>query len=244
MFILQTKWLRAALLVTGSLGATCCGGKHTCAPSPCPAPGTFDEASCSCASSGPPSAAAGSGGAGTTLPACSGVVPQSNQSELCRTSSDCSNGYRCAAPGSPNCAGIPASACQTDADCGARQICRADSNPCGGFECVPACSAESCASSEVCGADGRCQALTCGAGYQCPTGSQCNQGIGADPHGCNVPRCDETASCPEDEVCDPTSSTADGCAPRTCTSDADCDCGACILGQCEKELFVCVPALL
>jgi hypothetical protein len=194
-------------------------------------------------SGGSAGAGAGAGTAGALLPVCPGAAPLSAHTPRCRTSADCADIGICLAPGTQSC-GLSDAQCQTDPDCGAGQICVMSTEPCGGRICVPGCSTTPCAVGDVCGAGGRCQAVPCGTAYACPAGSQCKAGIGADAHGCSVPRCDATGTCPVNFACDPSSTTPDGCVPRSCTSDADCDCGACVYEVCEKELYVCGPANL
>lgn len=57
-----------------------------------------------------------------------------------------------------------------------------------------------------------------------------------------VARCTEGFECPRNSVCAPSEARADehGCAPRTCTTTADCDCGFCTsLGLCADGVGTC-----
>jgi hypothetical protein len=64
---------------------------------------------------------------------------------------------------------------------------------------------------------------------------------GGDVRGCGPLRCDHGgASCPVNEVCDPAAGGT-GCRRKTCTSDRDCDCGACIQGGCYNHFWICSP---
>ena len=194
---------------------------------------------------GAASGSTAAGGVGSAiLPECPGATPVSAISQRCRTNADCPGGERCSDPAAPQCSGLPPAGCQSDPDCESGQICVRSSDPCGGLECSPQCNATSCASGEQCGTDGHCHAVACSAGYQCPSGSQCNSGIGADAHGCNVQRCNNGGTCPANYQCEPNGTTSDGCVARSCASDKDCDCGACEMGQCARELFVCVQSVL
>jgi hypothetical protein len=134
--------------------------------------------------------------------------------------------------------------------------------------CVAKCTATSCTSAEICNdATGHCQVRLCTAGYACATGYVCaTTRTDADPHGCAIARCaTDGFTCPEGFTC--TGTVGNGCAAvscvggaykcpvntdckagssslhlcerRPCTSDAACDCGACIQGHCEDHLWVC-----
>jgi hypothetical protein len=47
--------------------------------------------------------------------------------------------------------------------------------------------------------------------------------------------------CPPNTDCDAASTSPNHCKRRTCTSDRNCDCGACLQGTCWDTLFVCSP---
>jgi hypothetical protein len=79
-------------------------------------------------------------------------------------------------------------------------------------------------------------------GYQCPPGWTCGPGQDLDPNGCSAVSCVGGAyKCPVNTDCKASSTDPNHCATRTCTSDKDCDCGACIGGRCESYLWVCSP---
>jgi hypothetical protein len=171
---------------------------------------------------------------------CAGSAPINE----CAQDSDCADGKLCLTQHAP---------------CEAQMIC------------VARCGTGSCAAGEQCGTDGKCTPAPCGAGYTCtsaqvcrpaaagadshgcsaascsrdgfgcPAGSQCTSSIGMDSHGCNVPRCDQGATCDRNSRCNPASRNPDGCVPLTCKRDSDCDCGACVMGTCAPQPFVCVP---
>lgn len=135
--------------------------------------------------------------------------------------------------------------------------------------CVPPCTSTSCSTDEVCGTNGHCQPKPCTAGYACPGGTVCGpsrtgaDGHGcapascstdgyacpadyactpsptADAHGCSDVSCTKGFTCPENFDCNPASTALHQCDRRRCTTDANCDCGACIQGACEDRLFVC-----
>jgi len=77
-------------------------------------------------------------------------------------------------------------------------------------------------------------------GFVCAAGMEC-LASGGDLHGCGPLRCDHGgARCPVNSVCDPAAG-GQGCRPKSCTRDGDCDCGACIEGSCYARLFICSP---
>jgi hypothetical protein len=47
--------------------------------------------------------------------------------------------------------------------------------------------------------------------------------------------------CPVNTKCDSNSTALHHCAQRSCSTDTDCDCGACVQNLCEDRLFVCSP---
>jgi hypothetical protein len=141
-------------------------------------------------------------------------------------------------------------------------LCQPAPNPLR--KCVPPCTPQSCDRDESCNQDGHCGPKSCADGYPCGPGMACSSGRAlADAHGCApsdcaagttacptgercepgkgciaVP-CTEGYECPVNHVCNPTSNTPHRCVRRSCTADADCDCGACINATCQDRLFVC-----
>jgi hypothetical protein len=139
----------------------------------------------------------------------------------------------------------------------------------GALECQPRCTEGSCDDGTRCGADGRCQAVPCDDGFACGTDERCETGsLEADEHGCVEVSCDEGYACPGGSVCEPESAGAHGCRqlhcseanatacevntdcdaptpghgckPRACSTDAECDCGACVLGTCAPRPGACL----
>lgn len=136
--------------------------------------------------------------------------------------------------------------------------------------CVPRCTATSCPQGQRCNAAGTCELIPCTDGYDCgpqalcaptraghlpngcayrtcredgftcPAGTACWPAVG-DEHGCGAVRCDRGgAPCPMNSRCDP-GAGGNGCRVKSCTADADCDCGACIEKLCQPRLFICSP---
>lgn len=135
--------------------------------------------------------------------------------------------------------------------------------------CIPRCTSTSCAADEVCGSDGLCAPEPCTAGYTCPAGQICNP-LSTAPHGCDYASCvTDGYICPSGYVCSTDGGSKDvhgcvaipcgpgappcppntectgtgdprGCSSLPCTTDGDCDCGACIFGHCSNTLWVCV----
>jgi hypothetical protein len=67
-------------------------------------------------------------------------------------------------------------------------------------------------------------------------------GTGATPNGCSPISCVGGAyTCPSNTDCKAGSTAFHQCVRRPCTTDAACDCGACIQGLCQDHLFVCSP---
>lgn len=125
--------------------------------------------------------------------------------------------------------------------CAADQSCDANGH------CVPASCMDgyACPQERVCDPAGvmpddhGCAYLSCTAGYTCPDGYTCNPGApGGTPHGCQAISCKDGFVCPANTDCDPTA-TGHGCIKRSCSNDADCDCGACIQKKCYDKLWIC-----
>ena len=76
-------------------------------------------------------------------------------------------------------------------------------------------------------------------GLSCPDGSTCLPGAQADAHGCVPVSCQQGYACPINERCGAGPSSRHGCETLTCTRDADCDCGYCIMGHCSQALYYC-----
>ena len=141
-----------------------------------------------------------------------------------------------------------------------------------GTSCVPKCTATSCNADERCESDGHCRIRPCddgydcgsgfvcaamrlgadahgcspatctGDGYTCPRDFVCAAGQNTDLHGCSEVSCEDGFTCPMNYDCKHGSSASHRCEQRTCSRDADCDCGACIMDLCQPRLFVCTGA--
>jgi hypothetical protein len=176
----------------------------------------------------------------------------------------------CICGGSPNgtrcMAKCPGRTCETDTQCSATGHCQP--TPCGqgyncpsGRACKPSdpsadahgCGLKLCTEGFACAADQVCDQANaqadahgcgpapCSSGYACPTGWHCVAGPGSDVHGCTPIPCSGGPSCGVNESCDPTQ-PGRGCVLRTCTRDSDCDCGACVQGNCQPSLWICTSA--
>lgn len=68
-------------------------------------------------------------------------------------------------------------------------------NLCPVPECLPRCSASSCAAGESCDqGTGLCRPISCRDGWRCAADQICQHGPNADPHGC-APRCPGYGKC-------------------------------------------------
>jgi hypothetical protein len=134
--------------------------------------------------------------------------------------------------------------------------------------CVAKCSGTACQPGDVCDPQGRCAAQQCTDGYVCRADLICAPTrLYGDGHGCNSKTCDGDGvacadgftctpganggvctavscvgggfKCPMNTECTPNATEPHQCVRRACTSDAGCDCGACIAGRCQDRLFVC-----
>lgn len=154
----------------------------------------------------------------------SGVTP-------CRSDADCSSAAfeRCIAPDESGGCGAcmdPPNDCVIDSDCpsmdGVQYVCEEAevSCPCSGdgvgTYCIAPCSVTGCDDGFTCASSGHCTADPCG---------------------------DDDFTCPLGTTCTPTGTSDDhGCLRTTCTTDADCPCGAgCVEGRCFDTLGTCEP---
>jgi len=174
-------------------------------------------------------------------PYCPEIEP--NALPACESDLDCSDGLKCFYENTPTgcslgCVG-PSDECGPSAPCGDGLLCVGTpaaqlSGTCacgGGTYCVAPCAGDDdCGAGNSCGSDGRCQPIPCDDGFACSTGRKCDPGAAeGDSHGCRVVRCDEPehAGCGTNMVCDPGSTSPNGCVRQSCTVGADCECGAC-----------------
>ncbi len=157
---------------------------------------------------------------------CPGTSPPGSPTNgLCRSADDCATAPICLPPGGTlpdDC--LPCQParhdCNTNADCAPRSVCASIARDCTcmnepSMVCVPSCADGSapCDAGETCGASGLCVPTPCNAGYTCGVNTSCQVGSPqADDH---------------------------GCVRKTCTMDADCDCGACVGGACYDGPGVC-----
>ena len=160
------------------------------------------------------------------------------------TATSCDPGMQCLASG--HCQPTP---CGQGYPCPMYQVC----TPAAATADVHSCSPQLCTGGFTCAADQECSATSmladvhgcapksCSNGYSCPAWWSCLAGAGADPHGCTAIPCSTSAPCGMNESCDPTL-PGRGCTTRKCTSDTDCDCGACVLGYCRSSLWICITA--
>lgn len=166
----------------------------------------------------------------------------------CSGDASCANGMTCLparelidcqCPGQSTCT----PACTADS-CGAGNVCKGDGR-CAVASCVT--DEYSCPDGTICDrtrpADTHgCAWLSCeNEGFQCPVERpRCEPGaMFADGHGCRALTCAEGAQCPVNTRCKE-ASAASSCVRLACSSDAECDCGACVERQCQDRLFVCV----
>jgi hypothetical protein len=191
---------------------------------------------------GPAYSGGGPGGCGIC------IAPQHE----CTVDGDCGQGKVCLPrPSTPcECVGMGpdtmcAAAC-TAASCAANETCDTASGHC---KPTPCGAAFACKTGFVCaptraGADGNgCAVANCATdGYACPAGWVCGAGQSTDVNGCSAVSCvGGQYKCPVNEDCVATSQSPHHCARRACTSDRQCDCGACIQGSCQNRFFVCSP---
>jgi hypothetical protein len=140
---------------------------------------------------------------------------------------------------------VCAAAC-TSTSCSTDETCDAASGRCKPTPCGPAYACHAgftCAPTRT-GADANgCAVAKCATdGYTCPYGQTCGAGQNVDAHGCSDVSCvGGQFKCPGNTDCDAASPESNQCKRRACTSDRQCDCGACIQGSCQDYFFVCSP---
>ena len=134
----------------------------------------------------------------------------------------------------------------TSTSCGAGLTCDTTSGLCKPTPCGPAfacANGMTCAPSRM-GADAHgCATARCDTdGYTCPDGFTCAPGPSSDPNGCAAVSCVGGAyKCPFNSDCKAGSTSLHDCEARKCTSDKQCDCGACMAGYCFDHQWVCSP---
>jgi len=120
----------------------------------------------------------------------------------------------------------------------------ADGEWCEAYHCNPLFCNEgyTCPADTVCDVgkpemdDHGCAPLPCdapGSTYQCPAGTHCDARTGTDGRHCRV-WCSE-AGCGQNQAC----GDDEGCVPRPCKQDSDCDCGVCGDGTCQSAMGQC-----
>jgi len=207
------------------------------------------------------SGSAGNGGAGpggAAGTACPGA--QALAAMQCRSASECPHDgrfYYCttdpagvtSACATPFCATTPTHECTVDGDCPMDDLCITVPIRCcssTSTSCHVSCRSPGvgCAAGDTCapgtkGAnDYGCAPVLCDAGYTCPAGFTCAVGAaGANVHGCQALPCSQTG-CPANFVCNATA-TIGGCAPKSCSTDCDCDAGFCVERTCTTVLGTC-----
>jgi len=170
------------------------------------------------------SAGATGGSAGATgVDECPGYQPPSaaygSSNEPCRSDVDCESPQTfeyCLMPGS--CApsgvdaGTPTPECTTDQEC-PDGVCNHGTSTCGGEYgyCVDACTDGACPDGSFCATDGHCRPLPCEQGFACPVNTRCEPG----------------------------STPGHGCLRLNCSTDDECDCGACLNSVCRDGLGRC-----
>ena len=174
----------------------------------------------------------------------------------CASDGDCGPGQRCVSDTVPcgpamKCAqSCTATSCGSDEQCGSDGKCAPISCENGyqcqaGWLCMPLRPRARGQAYEFSDAHDCSPASCVDDGFICPADAPCNRSAGPDLHGCNPARCDQGGSCPEDSRCRPAdASLGNGCVPLPCAHDSDCDCGACLMGECAYQPGVCVAQLL
>jgi hypothetical protein len=139
--------------------------------------------------------------------------------------------------------------CTAGYACLAGTTCAADRSAADVHGCAIArCSTDgyACSATYACAPGPQADAHQCapvlcgGGGYTCPDGSTCAPGPDADVRGCVPLSCVGGGyRCSLNTNCVPDSTEPHHCGRRKCTSDRQCDCGACVEGACRERLFVC-----
>lgn len=179
---------------------------------------------------------------------CPGVDHWPAGQKTCATDDDCPGGGLCYPAGVPDYSGMCGVAprytreCNRDQDCGKGKYCDGmvnEQHGCGEIvqaKCMTSCTKDSCKPGEICRANGRCEIQQCADGYACRAGWTCDKaGYLHDEHGCREPPCSVTG-CGPNLAC-----TGELCAPKHCSKQSDCDCGACMQGSCAGRPGVCGP---
>lgn len=160
---------------------------------------------------------------GDTDPWCPAYEPREGATE-CRDAAECAGIGSCYAPDTGCCSTSVAAprVCEVDDDCTGDEICEE-------YEPTDACTF---------GLGTRCVA-------DCRTGTDpCPEGHACDDTGrCTALQCPDAWTCESNFDCDPGAAEADvhGCARRTCSTDGECDCGACVTGACHDGPGACRP---
>jgi hypothetical protein len=190
---------------------------------------------------------------GNSPGACGGVCLAAIHE--CTTDGDCGQGKLCIEQPNGPCE-CPAqgldllcvAACTTTS-CASNETCDVASGHCKPTPCgsAYACTAGLACAPTRAGADANgCVIASCVTdGYACSTSWVCGPGPDRDPHGCSSVSCVGGGfKCPMNYDCDANSSSPHHCTQRMCTSDRQCDCGACITGYCQDHVYVCSPPLM
>nr|HEX4318939.1 hypothetical protein [Kofleriaceae bacterium] len=165
-------------------------------------------AACSAASAGPGAGSASGSGAGSGSAAkrrpAADPVGAALAGKACTAATDCAKGETCFAPDFTPGRGV-APRCSNDRQCPASKVC-------GGYDCMPRCTAASCGTNMRCAASGHCEVLPC-------------TDPNADP-------------CPQNHRC----GASGACERMACTSAKTCDAGTCWNGRCFAHGGACAPA--
>jgi hypothetical protein len=180
---------------------------------------------------------ASTSGANTTAGgnAVDGAVACSDEvdgSVICRSQADCDTATVCVFNEPLPCGirnGPAEGRCESDEQCAVGEICEATGEyncPPGVRYCRPGCTDSSCSEGWACGDDGRCQAVSCEAGYECPEGQVCEpEDTTADTHGCRFLSCPEGYVCDNFQTCDPDESIfLSGCRTLRCDEAGAAEC--------------------
>jgi hypothetical protein len=160
------------------------------------------------------------------------------------TAESCGDAEVCAASG--HC--VPASCTDDGYACAVGTVCdparAGDAHGCTPALCDGdgyACSAESVCDAARAGDSHHCAPRQCDTeGYTCPEAMVCEPEGNVNEHGCRPLHCSEGFECPPNHDCNPATAVPNGCVRRSCASDAECDCGACVMEHCQDRLFMCV----